>query len=205
MRGFRSAAQRAQARLPGLAFLFMMLFRNFLFPADTGKDPTMGSVLPIEIERKFLVANDGWKSAAIASRRLRDGLIARFGSGKIRVRLEPGKAWLTVKGPKTGHSRQEFDYPIPYADGDEMLRTLCSGPIIEKTRYVVPHHDLMWEVDVHEGDLQGLVLAEIELEHEGQELVLPSWIGREVTDDPRYRKAALLSFWRHGPLQPDGR
>jgi CYTH domain-containing protein len=77
-----------------------------------------------------------------------------------------------------------------------MLRTLCSGPIIEKTRYVVPHNNLLWEVDVHEGVLQGLVLAEIELEHEEQELVLPSWIGREVTDDPRYRKAALLSLWR---------
>jgi CYTH domain-containing protein len=155
--------------------------------------------LPVEIERKFLVSNDGWRSAAVASRRLRDGLIARFDSGKVRVRLEPSRAWLTVKGPKTGHSRQEFEYQIPYADADQMLRTLCSGPIIEKTRYVVPHHNVIWEVDVHEGALKGLVLAEVELEHEGQELALPSWIGREVTDDPRYRKAALLNLWRSEP------
>jgi len=154
--------------------------------------------LPIEIERKFLVANDSWKGAAIASRQLRDGLIARFDSGKVRVRLEQRKAWLTIKGPKTGHTRQELEYQIPCADADEMLRTLCSGPIIEKTRHIVPHHYLVWEVDVHEGVLHGLVLAEVELQYEGQELVLPSWIGREVTDDPRYRKSSLLGWWRSG-------
>jgi len=154
--------------------------------------------VPIEIERKFLVVNDTWKSAAIASRQLRDGLIARFDSGKVRVRLEQSKAWLTIKGPRTGYTRQEFEYQIPRADADGILRTLCSGPIIEKTRHIVPHHNLMWEVDVHEGVLQGLVLAEVELQYEGQELVLPSWIGREVTDDPRYRKSSLLSWWRGG-------
>jgi CYTH domain-containing protein len=154
--------------------------------------------LPIEIERKFLVVDDTWKSAAIARRQLRDGLIARFDSGKVRVRLEQGKAWLTIKGPKTGCTRQEFEYQIPYAEADEMLHTLCSGPIIEKTRHIVPHNDLMWEVDVHEGVLHGLVLAEVELQYEGQELFLPSWIGSEVTDNPRYRKSSLLSWWRSG-------
>jgi len=150
--------------------------------------------LPIEIERKFLVANDTWKSAAIASRQLRDGLIARFDSGNVRICPEQSKAWLTIKGPKTGSTRQEFEYQIPCADADGMPRTLCRGPIIEKTRHIVPHHDLMWEVDVHEGVLQGLVLAEVELPYEGQELVLPSWIGREVTDNPRYRKSSLMSW-----------
>jgi adenylate cyclase len=122
----------------------------------------------------------------------------RFNSGKVRVRLEHSKAWLTIKGPKTGYTRQEFEYQIPYTDADGMLRTLGSGPIIEKTRHIVPHRSLMWEVDVHEGVLQGLVLAEVELQHEGQELALPSWIGREVSDDPRYRKSSLLSWWGSG-------
>lgn len=102
--------------------------------------------MPIEIERKFLVANDSWKSAVIASRQLRDGLIARFDSGKVRVRLEQSKAWLTIKGPKTGYTRQEFEYQISYVDADGMLRTLCSGPIIEKTRHIVPHRSLMCDV-----------------------------------------------------------
>ena len=151
--------------------------------------------MPIEIERKFLVANDSWKSAVTANRLLRDGLIARFDSGKARVRLEQNKAWLTIKGPKTGYTRQEFEYQIPYADAGEMLRTLGSGAIIEKTRHIVPHYSLMWEVDVHEGVLQGLVRAEVELQYEEQEPALPSWIGREVTDDPRYQKSSLLTWW----------
>jgi CYTH domain-containing protein len=125
-------------------------------------------------------------------------LIARFETGKVRVRLEPSRAWLTVKGPRTGHTRQEFEYEIPYAHADEILRTLPSGPILEKTRYIVPHHNLIWTVDAHEGALQGLVLAEVELECEEQELVLPNWIGREVTDDPQYRNASLLKWWRGG-------
>jgi adenylate cyclase len=76
-----------------------------------------------------------------------------------------------------------------------MLRTLCDGPIIEKTRYLVPHDGLIWEVDVHEGALQGLVLAEIELEHEDLAFTLPEWIGREVTGDPRYKKANLHQLY----------
>lgn len=145
-----------------------------------------------EFERKFLVASDDWKAAVTESRRLRDGLIARFGNGKVRVRLEQDRAWLTVKGPKVGIGRAEFDYGIPVADAEEMLRSCCDGPPIEKTRFLVPHAGLTWEVDVHEGALEGLVLAEVELEHEHQPLVLPGWVGEEVTGDPRYQKRNLL-------------
>jgi CYTH domain-containing protein len=145
-----------------------------------------------EIERRFLVANEGWKSAATGSRHLRDGFIVRFGGGKVRVRIEQDKGWLTVKGPQAGIRRVEYEYEIPGADAEEMLRTICDGPFIEKTRFLVPHAGLTWEVDVHEGALAGLVLAEVELDHEGQHLVLPAWVGREVTGDPAYRKAALL-------------
>lgn len=118
---------------------------------------------------------------ATGSRRLRDGLIARFGSGKVRVRLEQDKGWLTIKGPRAGIRRAEYE--IPGADAEEMLRTICDGPFIVKTRFLVPHAGLTWEVDVHEGALAGPVLAEVELDHEGQGLVLPAWIRCEVTSD----------------------
>ncbi|SDB21405.1 CYTH domain-containing protein [Belnapia rosea] len=109
-----------------------------------------------EIERKFLVANDGWRAAASGSSRLRDGLIARFGSGKVRVRLDGDRGLLTVKGPRVGLRRAEYEYEIPAVEAEEMLRTLADGPIVEKTRFRVPHGSLTWEVDVHEGILAGL-------------------------------------------------
>ena len=148
--------------------------------------------MAFEIERKFLVASDEWRAAAIGSSRLRDGLIARFGSGKVRVRLDGERGLLTVKGPRAGLRRAEYEYEIPALEAEEMLGILADGPIVEKTRFQVPHAGMIWEVDVHEGILEGLVLADVELDYEGQELVLPGWIGREVTGDPAYRKAALV-------------
>ncbi|WP_043342654.1 CYTH domain-containing protein [Belnapia moabensis] len=155
-----------------------------------------------EIERKFLVESDEWKAMAISRRRLRDGLVARFGSGKVRVRLDEDRGLLTVKGPRTGLRRAEYEYEIPAAEAEEMLGTICDGPIVEKTRFRVPHAGLIWEVDVHEGILAGLVLAEVEFDHESQEIALPDWTGREVTGDPAYRKAALVKRAAAGTPAP---
>jgi CYTH domain-containing protein len=89
--------------------------------------------MAIEIEREFLLANDDWKRETIKSEHLRDGLIARFGEGKVRVRLTESGAWLTIKGPRKGISRLEFEFEIPRADAEHMMRTLCQGdPILEK-------------------------------------------------------------------------
>src|SRR5215472_7482290 len=94
--------------------------------------------MALEIERKFLLANDAWKHEVRKSEHLRDGLIARFGDGKVRVRLAESSAWLTIKGPKDGISRLEFEYEIPRAEAEQMLRTICQGdPILEKLRHTV--------------------------------------------------------------------
>jgi CYTH domain-containing protein len=158
--------------------------------------------MPVEIERKFLVRGDAWRSAATGSQKLRDGLLARFGDGKVRVRIADDGAWLTVKGPRIGLRRSEFEYEIAYPEAEQMLHTLCDGPIIEKTRYLVPHDGLIWEVDVHEGALDGLVLAEIELEHEDQTFTVPEWVEREVTGNVRYKKANLFRFHAAAPPLP---
>jgi CYTH domain-containing protein len=85
-----------------------------------------------------------------------------------------------------------------------MLHTLCDGPVLEKTRYFVPCGAFTWEVDVYDGALAGLILTEIELEHEDQAFTVPAWVGREVTHESRYRKANLLKF--HANLQePPGK
>ena len=148
--------------------------------------------MPEEIERKFLIASIGWQARVSDRHRLRDGTIARFGGGKVRVRVAEDRAWLTIKGPRSGISRAEFEYPIPPHEAEEMLRTLCTEDVIEKTRHRVPVGGLLWSVDVYHGPLQGLTLAEVELEHEGQLIEPPPWIGREVTGDVRYRSGNLL-------------
>ena len=148
--------------------------------------------MALEIERKFLLANDEWKRQVIKSERLRDGLIGRFGEGKVRVRLTENNAWLTIKGPREGISRSEFEYEIPRADAEHMLRTFCQGdPVLEKVRHTVPFGGLNWTIDVYTGPLNGVVLAEVELEHPDQHLRLPPWVGEEVTNDPRFEKGVL--------------
>lgn len=145
-----------------------------------------------EIERKFLVAHEGWRASATGRRGLRDGLVGQFGRGKVRVRLDEGRAWLTVKGARLGIGRPEFEYEIPCADAEAMLREVCVGGVIEKTRHCVPHDGLTWVVDEFGGSLAGIVLAEVELDAEDQPFSRPDWAGDEVTGDLRFRQTTLL-------------
>src|SRR6516165_6809257 len=144
--------------------------------------------MPTEIERKFLLTNDGWKSQVIRRIRIRDGLIANNNGNKARVRIADANATITLKSSRRGPIRTEFEYAIPYSDALEILQTMCDGRVLDKVRYLIPHAGLLWHVDVYEGILNGVVLAEVELQHADQELDLPPWIGEEVTNDPRYRK-----------------
>ncbi|GAB6841527.1 CYTH domain-containing protein [Methylorubrum rhodinum] len=153
-------------------------------------------VMRVEIERKFLVVHDGWQAAVIGRRRLTDGLVGQFENGKVRVRLDEERAFLTVKGERRGLGRPEFEYEIPRADGEAMLRLVCGTCLIEKTRHRVLHGGLVWEVDVYTGALEGMILAEVELDDEAQAFSLPDWLGREVTADPRFRQSTLLRLSR---------
>ncbi|RDJ27862.1 CYTH domain-containing protein [Bosea caraganae] len=153
----------------------------------------------IEIERKFLVVGDGWQKAARPGCSMRQGYLAQSGSTSIvRVRCAEDRAFLTVKGQREGLVRPEFEYEIPYTEAEEMLRTLCRNPPIEKTRYRVKLGELSWDVDVFSGRLDGLVLAEVELKCVDQPVELPAWIGAEVTYDPQYGNAVLSEI----PVMP---
>ncbi|GGC41859.1 CYTH domain-containing protein [Siccirubricoccus deserti] len=144
-----------------------------------------------EIERKFLLVSDEWKAGVIQTYSLKDGLLARFGEGKVRIRHQEDWAFITVKGPRSGISRAEYEYKIPLEDAEELL-SLCQMPHIEKIRHIVPYAGLNWAIDIHLGPLAGIEFAEVELAHPEQPITLPPWIGEEVTHDPRYRKATLL-------------
>jgi len=144
--------------------------------------------MPLEIERKFLVANDGWKKYVVRQSTIRDGLIANNNGHKARVRIADDKATIALKSRRIGLVRTEFEYAIPCADAEEILRTMCDGNVLHKVRHFVIHKDVTWEVDVYDDILKGIVLAEIELMRPDQALQIPDWVGAEVTSDPRYRK-----------------
>ena len=108
----------------------------------------------------------------------------------VRVRIAGDVAQLTVKALTRGAVRQEFEYDIPVSDAREMIK-LCEQPVIEKWRHVVPFAGFEWEVDEFLGVNEGLIVAEIELEHEDQEFDQPNWVGTEVTNDPKYFNSQL--------------
>src|SRR5215471_133061 len=145
--------------------------------------------MSLEIERKFLVANEGWKTAVSRSVRIRDGLIANNKGHKARVRIANDVATIALKSRRRGLVRSEFEYAIPYFDAEEMLRTMCDGNVLDKVRYFVSHAGNNWHV-IYEGLLNGVVLAEIEL---ADAFALPDWIGAEVTSNPRYRKVNMIT------------
>lgn len=153
----------------------------------------------IEIERKFLVTNDDWRAAAHAVITMAQGYIndtAAMDSGaqkaSVRVRIQGDAAYLNIKSRELGHTRQEFDYPIPVGDARDLL-ALCVGGLIDKRRHLVHHGGLLWEVDEFLGDNAGLVVAEVELQSADQAFDRPGWAGAEVTDELRYYNLALAS------------
>jgi adenylate cyclase len=147
--------------------------------------------MPLEIERKFLVATDGWRDRADSGRRLRQAYLAETERAVVRVRTEDGaSAVLTIKSAEPGLTRKEFEYSLPLADAESLFE-LRMGALLDKTRFRVPHASRVWEVDVYGGDNLGLVLAEIELASETEAIELPPWLGREVTGERRYYAASL--------------
>lgn len=143
-----------------------------------------------EIERKFLVVGDGWRHAA-QGEVMCQGYIPTQDARTVRVRRVGDRAYLTLKGPAVGLVRPEFEYPIPVADAQAMLATLCQPPLIEKTRYRLPLGNVVWEIDEFSGDNQGLIVAEVELTSPDQVVDLPAWIGAEVSYDSRYYNSNL--------------
>jgi adenylate cyclase len=147
--------------------------------------------MPYEIERKFLVQSEGWRTFAGRGRLIRQGYLTRNGCLSLRIRMvDDARAMLTIKTASEEIRRLEFEYEIPRNDGATLLGMRQSG-LIEKMRHELPWHGLTWEIDVFLGDNHGLVVAEIEVPHEEIEFEKPDWLGPEVTFDPRYSNASL--------------
>lgn len=142
--------------------------------------------MALEIEHKFLLANDEWRNHVQHSVRYRQGYLSSLPTSSIRIRVSDNHAWLNIKSATIGTQRHEYEYEIPLPDGDELLNTLCKKPLIEKTRHFVEDNNKIWEIDEFEGENEGLIIAEIELRETGESFTKPAWLGVEVTDDLRY-------------------
>lgn len=145
-----------------------------------------------EIERKYLVKSDEWKSLA-KGKYYRQGYLSTVKERVVRVRTIDDKGFLTIKGITVGVSRSEFEYAIPAEEANLMLDNLCEKPIIEKFRAKIEYAGLIWEIDEFHGENEGLTVAEVELKEENQKIEFPSWIGEEVSGDPRYFNSNLIA------------
>ncbi len=149
--------------------------------------------MPVETERKFLLKNESWRSLVRRRTLMRQGYVCKNSEfTTVRVRQTDHAGYLTVKSPRKGISRLEFEYEIPAADAAQMLDALCGKPLIEKYRSIVHADGFVWEIDEFLGENAGLTVAEVELPSADTVIALPDWIGEEVSADPRYFNSSLV-------------
>ena len=148
--------------------------------------------MSFEIERKFLVRGNDWRALVSSQTTIRQAYLASGSKSSTRIRIRgDGTATLTIKSRPADLRRLELEYPIPVLQAEALMQ-LREGSIIEKTRHVVPHGSLAWEIDVFAGDNLGLIIAEIELKDVDQPVDIPAWIGRQVTAQPQYYNSYLV-------------
>jgi len=143
--------------------------------------------MAVEVERKFLVCNDNWRTQCDTGLVYRQAYIfLQTAGGVLRVRIAGDRAVLCLKIGKTMLRRLEYEYEIPPADAGEIMKECCDYPPVVKRRHRLTYDGSLWEVDEFLEKNDGLVLAEIELAHEEEHFSRPPWMGREVSDDTRY-------------------
>ena len=156
--------------------------------------------MAIEIERKFLVRDDSWRQSSQRSARIEQGYFCRTPLLRARIRIFGDKGYITLKSEPGTLTRYEFEYEIPKNEAIEIIARFSIEPIIAKTRHEVSYEGVVWHVDEFEGANTGLVVAEVELQYEDQKIVMPPWVGGEVTGDRRYGNSHLARYpfvmWR---------
>jgi len=145
-----------------------------------------------ETERKFLVKGE-FRHLSVRELKITQAYLSIDPSKTIRIRISDNRAYITIKGRPVGASisRSEWEYPIPLADAEEMMKICLAGKIV-KTRYLIPAGKHTFEVDVFHDKNEGLVIAEIELSSDDEKFEIPEWLGEEVTGNPAYYNANLI-------------
>lgn len=144
----------------------------------------------MEIERKFLVDLTDVSLNNYEFRTLEQGYLCR--EPVVRVRREDDNFYMTYKG-KGLLSREEYNLPLT-KEGYEHLKKKSDGNLITKRRYLIPYLSYTIELDVFEGALEGLILAEVEFasEEEAHAFPAPDWFITDVTLDCRYQNVNLI-------------
>ncbi len=145
--------------------------------------------MPSEIERKFLVRDTSFLKGLTGSY-IAQGYLSADPERTVRVRIKDNQGYLTIKGKTDGISRIEFEYQIPLGEAKNLL-DLCLPTIIEKERFLVTAGNHIYEIDQFKGDNEGLIIAEIELNHEDETFEKPDWLGKEVSHETQYFNSAL--------------
>lgn len=149
--------------------------------------------MALEIEHKFLLLSDEWRSLVSRSEVFRQGYLSNNPAASVRIRIANDQASLNIKGMTIGTHRPEYEYSIPWQEAAEMLDQLCVRPIIEKTRHFVEFAGKTWEIDEFAGENLGLIVAELELMEIGESFQKPAWAGADVSGIERYYNVSLLS------------
>jgi adenylate cyclase len=145
-----------------------------------------------EIERKFTVVGDTWRSSARSVVQIVQGYMSRDPQRVVRIRTMGNRGAITLKGISRGAARTEFEYDIPAADARQMLNELCFKPLIDKTRYYVPHDGMVWEIDEFRDPRPGLIVAEIEIPTVDFHFERPNWVGEEVTGNAAFYNQNMI-------------
>ncbi len=146
----------------------------------------------MEIERKFLIHRQLWDAVIKPSpKKIVQAYLVSTAEKTIRIRIKGDQGFITIKGPTKGISRSEFEYEIPLIDAEALISQFAEK-VINKERYEIYFDEKLWEIDVFHGKLEGLILAEIELESEDETFSVPEWIGKEVSHDVEYYNARLV-------------
>ncbi len=155
----------------------------------------------VEIERKYLVTNCDFIMESKENFRIVQGYLNSNPERTVRVRIKGGKGFLTIKGigNESGMTRFEWEKEITVSEAEALL-LLCEKGAIDKIRYNVIFENHLFEVDVFQGENEGLIVAEIELQSENETFSKPNWLGNEVTSDERYYNSFLsnrpFKYWK---------
>lgn len=155
-----------------------------------------------EIERKFLLKSNDWEKENSTGVLYKQAYLVTNKNRSVRIRITETSGYITIKGGLQDGtiSRLEYEYEIPVQDAKEIFDNLCEEGKIEKTRYKIPYENHIWELDVFHGLNEGLITIEVELENEDEEVILPPWVGQDVSHEQKYSNGSLakepFSTWK---------
>ena len=148
--------------------------------------------MAIEIERRFLIKNDNWKEFITKKIYIEQGYLSRsLDDWIIRIRFSCKNSQIALKKHIKGFTNFEFEYSIPRSDAEIIMSNLSST--VKKERFFLEVEKKSWVIDCFKDNNYPLEIAEIELSNEDENLLLPSFISKEITGLTHYSNFSLAN------------